>query len=117
MKELFDGAIDIALIRTDYLDEVDVFDCIPYKKDIFVLVCNQNHPLSTKEAVSLNDLIKYPLSLLDTSSVIYTIVMKAFERHGIEKKNKMSDNKATRSLWRSCRRRQIFRYCRSVSLT
>ncbi len=94
MKELFDGAIDIALIRTDYLDEVDVFDCIPYKKDIFVLVCNQNHPLSTKEAVSLNDLIKYPLSLLDTSSVIYTIVMKAFERHGIEKKNKMSDNKA-----------------------
>lgn len=88
MKELFDGAIDIALIRTDYLDEVDVFDCIPYKKDIFVLVCNQNHPLSTKEAVSLNDLIKYPLSLLDTSSVIYTIVMKAFERHGIEKKTK-----------------------------
>lgn len=87
MKELFDGAIDIALIRTDYLDEVDVFDCIPYKKDIFVLVCNQNHPLSTKEAVSLNDL-KYPLSLLDTSSVIYTIVMKAFERHGIEKKTK-----------------------------
>ena len=78
----------IALIRTDYLDEVDVFDCIPYKKDIFVLVCNQNHPLSTKEAVSLNDLIKYPLSLLDTSSVIYTIVMKAFERHGIEKKTK-----------------------------
>ena len=88
MKELFDGAIDIALIRTDYLDEVDVFDCIPYKKDIFVLVCNQNHPLSTKEAVSLIDLIKYPLSLLDTSSVIYTIVMKAFERHGIEKKTK-----------------------------
>jgi DNA-binding transcriptional LysR family regulator len=88
MKKLFDGAIDIALIRTDYLDEVDVFDCIPYKKDIFVLVCNQNHPLSTKEAVSLNDLIKYPLSLLDTSSVIYTIVMKAFERHGIEKKTK-----------------------------
>ena len=88
MKELFDGAIDIALIRTDYLDEVDVFDCIPYKKDTFVLVCNQNHPLSTKEAVSLNDLIKYPLSLLDTSSVIYTIVMKAFERHGIEKKTK-----------------------------
>lgn len=88
MKELFDGAIDIALIRTDYLDEVDVFDCIPYKKDIFVLVCNQNHPLSTKEAVSLNDLIKYPLSLLNTSSVIYTIVMKAFERHGIEKKTK-----------------------------
>lgn len=88
MKELFDGAIDIALIRTNYLDEVDVFDCIPYKKDIFVLVCNQNHPLSTKEAVSLNDLIKYPLSLLDTSSVIYTIVMKAFERHGIEKKTK-----------------------------
>ena len=41
MKELFDGAIDIALIRTDYLDEVDVFDCIPYKKDIFVLVCNK----------------------------------------------------------------------------
>ena len=88
MKELFDGAIDIALIRTDYLDEVDVFDRIPYKKDIFVLVCNQNHPLSTKEAVSLNDLIKYPLSLLDTSSVIYTIVMKAFERQCIEKKPK-----------------------------
>ena len=79
MKELFDGAIDIALIRTDYLDEVDVFDCIPYKKDIFVLVCNQNHPLSTKEAVSLNDLIKYPLSLLDTSSVIYKILMEILQ--------------------------------------
>ena len=50
MKELFDGAIDIALIRTDYLDEVDVFDCIPYKKDIFVLVCNQKSSFKYKRS-------------------------------------------------------------------
>lgn len=86
MKELFDGAIDIALIRTDYLDDIDAFDRILYKKDFFVLVCNKKHPLANKDSVYPQDLIHYPLSLLDTSSVIYTIVTKAFERHGIEKK-------------------------------
>lgn len=38
MKELFDGSIDIALIRTDYLENTEAFDFIPYKKDVFVLV-------------------------------------------------------------------------------
>ena len=88
MKELFDGHIDLALVRTDYLENLDIFDIIPYRKDVFVLVCNKNHPLTEKKSVQPEDLAPYPLSLLDTSSVIYTIVTKAFERHDIKKRAK-----------------------------
>lgn len=89
MKELYDGVIDIALVRTDYMDDLDdVFDRIIYKKDTFALVCNKTHPLCNKTAVYPQDLIPYPLSLLDTSSVVNTIVTQAFETHGIKKKAK-----------------------------
>ncbi|WP_455655492.1 LysR family transcriptional regulator [Phascolarctobacterium sp.] len=88
MKELYEGNIDLALIRTDYLEDLDIFDIIPYTKDIFVLVCNKDHPLTAKAHIHPEDLVPYPLSLLDTSSVIYTIVTKAFESHGIKKKAK-----------------------------
>lgn len=88
MKELFEGHIDLALIRTDYLENLNIFDIIPYTKDVFVLVCNKNHPLTAKKMVYPEDLVPYPLSLLDTSSVIYTIITKAFESHGIQKKAK-----------------------------
>lgn len=71
MKELFDGSIDIALIRTDYLENTEAFDFIPYKKDVFVLVCNKEHPLTAKDSVTPEDLLPYPLSLLDVQSVIY----------------------------------------------
>ena len=88
MKELFDGSIDIALIRTDYLENTEAFDFIPYKKDVFVLVCNKEHPLTAKDSVTPEDLLPYPLSLLDVQSVIYTIVTRAFESHGIDKQPK-----------------------------
>ena len=88
MKELFEGTIDIALVRTDYLENIEAFDIMPYKKDIFVLVCNKNHPLTVKASISPTDIIPYPLSLLDTSSVINTIVRKAFEKYGVEKRAK-----------------------------
>lgn len=83
LKELFSGEIDIAIVRTEFLDNVDELDQIPYLKDFFVLVCNKEHPLSKQKIVSLSEAAKYPLSMLDMSSRLYTIVSKAFEQEGI----------------------------------
>lgn len=89
MKELLEESIDLALVRTDYFENAaELFDLIPYKKDLFVLVCNQQHPLAHKSSVSLGDLVQYPLSMLDTSSIIYTIVTKTLASHAIDKKAK-----------------------------
>lgn len=86
LKELDENKIDMALIRTEFLDNIDELEIIPYFDDIFVLVCSKNHPLSHKKEVSLKEAAQYPLSLLSPSSRLYTIVVKAMEKEGLEVK-------------------------------
>lgn len=86
LKELDENKIDMPLIRTEFLDNIDELEIIPYFDDIFVLVCSKNHPLSQKKEVSLKEAAQYPLSLLSPSSRLYTIVVKAMEKEGLEVK-------------------------------
>ena len=82
-KELKENKIDLALIRTEFLENIDEFEVIPYLDDVFVLACSKNHPLSKNNEVSLKDAAQYPLSLLSPSSRLYTIVVKAMANQGL----------------------------------
>ncbi|WP_418308890.1 LysR family transcriptional regulator [Phascolarctobacterium succinatutens] len=82
-KELKENKIDLALIRTEFLENIDEFEVIPYLDDVFVLACSKNHPLSKNKEVSLKDAAQYPLSLLSPSSKLYTIVVKAMANQGL----------------------------------
>lgn len=86
VKELEENKIDMALIRTEFLENIDELEQIPYLDDSFVLVCSKNHPLANKKEVALKEAAKYPLSLLSPSSRLYTIVVKAMEQEGLDVK-------------------------------
>ena len=83
LKELEENKIDMALVRTEFLENIDELEMVPYLDDNFVLVCSKNHPLSQKKEVSLKEAAKYPLSLLSPSSRLYTIVVKAMEKEDL----------------------------------
>ena len=83
LKELEENKIDMALIRTEFLENIDELEQIPYLDDSFVLVCSKNHPLAKKKEVSLKEAARYPLSLLSPCSRLHTIVVKAMEKEGL----------------------------------
>ncbi|MDY4920532.1 MAG: LysR family transcriptional regulator [Phascolarctobacterium sp.] len=86
LSELDEGKIDMAIIRTEYLENAEELEQIHYLDDTFVLACNKNHPLSKRSEVSLTEAAQYPMSLLSPSSRLYTIVVKALEEKGVNVK-------------------------------
>ncbi|MDR3353762.1 MAG: LysR family transcriptional regulator [Synergistaceae bacterium] len=82
-KALTDGNVDMALLRTDCMPNYEDYDCIPYLEDNFVMVCRNDNNLSTRKSVSLESIARYPLAILDTSSLIHTIIIHAFKSAGI----------------------------------
>jgi DNA-binding transcriptional LysR family regulator len=82
-KALADGNIDIALLRTDYMPNHEDYDRIPYVEDKFVMVCREDNSILAKKSVSLENIARYPLAILDNSSLIHTIIINAFKNSGI----------------------------------
>mgnify|MGYP003267241000 CR=1 FL=1 len=70
------------------MDNIGELEQINYLKYQLILVCNKKHPLIRKKIVSLRYAAKYPLSMIDTTSRLYTIVAKAFAAEGIKIKVK-----------------------------
>ncbi len=80
LEKLYTYRIDMALIRTDYLKPLEPIEQLHYCKDSFVVICNNKHPLASRKIVSLKELSKYPLAMLDKSSQLNTIIKVAFEK-------------------------------------
>ncbi|MDR1481959.1 MAG: LysR family transcriptional regulator [Synergistaceae bacterium] len=82
-KALREGHVDIALLRTEYIQDHDDYDRILCLKDEFVMVCREDNNLSAKKSVSLEDIARYPLAILDASSSIHSIILNSFKSGNI----------------------------------
>jgi DNA-binding transcriptional LysR family regulator len=82
-KALTDDSIDIALLRTEYMPNRENYDYIRYVEDNFVLVCRKDNNLSRRESMTLEEVARHPLAILDASSMIHTITLNAFKSKGI----------------------------------
>ncbi len=55
----------------------------PILEDPFVLVCRKDHPLASKRAVSMRDILKYPIISLAPGSNVRTTLVQCVESDGL----------------------------------
>ncbi len=84
LNELVNNIIDMAFIRTDFLENMESYDVLNFLKDHFVLVCNKNHPLCTTKKIDISDIKKYPMSILSPNSGINASIMDYAQRNNVE---------------------------------
>jgi len=77
LGRLQQGDIDVALIAMPY--DTRSFETMFLFEDEFLFACNQKHPLSEKQTVSVDDLHDQPLMLLEEGHCLRSHVMDACE--------------------------------------
>lgn len=83
LDQLQRGDIDVALLALPY-DTRD-FETMLLFDDEFLFACNQNHPLSGRQTISIGDLHEQPLMLLEEGHCLRSHVLDACkleQRHG-----------------------------------
>lgn len=80
-KNIIENKIDLALIETDLHNENIIK--VPFMKDHMITFVNNNHPLLTKNKITLYDLSHYPYYLREAGSSVTKIVSGIFSYHQI----------------------------------
>ena len=75
LDRLRTGKIDVALIAMPY--DTEAFASKILFEDEFVFACHRHHPLSAKQAISVDDLREQPLMLLEEGHCLRTHALKA----------------------------------------
>jgi len=83
IKQLNDGKLDAAIIRTDELN-MDIYSSKPFLKNELVAVCSKNNPeFRSYDSISLSCFANYPFIEFDKSSFLQRKVRKLFESSGV----------------------------------
>lgn len=87
VNDVIDGKVDFAIVG-DINENVgeDLF-VEKIGKDFLVLIVPPDHPLASKETVTLDDIIRENLIMVDKSYGITTSTIKALKKAGIEEKD------------------------------
>lgn len=80
-KYIIENKIDIALIETDIHNENIIK--VPFMKDHMVTFVNINHPLLSKNEITLTDLSHYPYYLREAGSSVTKIISSIFALYQI----------------------------------
>lgn len=80
-KYIIENKIDIALIETDIHNENIIK--VPFMKDHMVTFVNINHPLLSKNEITLTDLSHYPYYLREAGSAVTKIISSIFALYQI----------------------------------
>ena len=83
IKELYNGNADFGLVRLERIPDPDDFDSIILSNDIMVVVVNKDHELANKKQLTLKEIAKYPLFLLNKETELRAPVIEAFANYGL----------------------------------
>ncbi len=85
VRDVIDGRVDFAIVG-DMNDDIEENLCLEkIGEDSLVLIVPPNHHLATKERVTLEDVLKESIIMLDESYGITTSTLKALKKAGVEK--------------------------------
>ncbi len=85
VRDVIDGKVDFAIVG-DIEDDFEEDLCLEkIGEDSLVLIVPPNHHLATKKRVTLEDVLKENIIMLDESYGITTSTMKALKKAGVEK--------------------------------
>lgn len=81
-RDLLDGTLDLGL--TEGFAPEEHFEITVFREDVLLLIVPPNHPLTTRDSITLRQLAQYPLLAREPGSGTRAVLEKAFLQRGVD---------------------------------